>query len=255
MGVRVRTIVLGLVVTAFSVRPAAAQDLEEAVRSFDDGNQRYRQGDHRGALESYSRAVDAGFVSGALFLNMGNSYYRLDDVGNAVRYYERAYELIPQSDELRHNLQIVRSETVDQFSRLPQPFWTSAWRWVVQTFGADVLLAAGILFYFVAAGTVALRIRSGRTSWRRRVLAVAASLAIVLITAGFAASFREESMQRGVILVDEVPLLEAPEGPRSGPDIHEGLVLDVIGSEETWFEVRLPNGVKGWVRSEAVGII
>lgn len=253
-----RPFILALLTSLIAVSsPTAAscQALERAVRHFDEGNLRYRQGEFRGALTSYEKAIDEGFVSGALYFNMGNAYFRLDEMGQAIRYFEKAAEIMPRSAELEHNLQLVRSQAVDQFSRLPDPFWKSGWRFVVGLFGPTGLFAVGLIFYFTAVVVLALRIRSGQTPWRRRILSVSVALAIVFVGAGFSASVEHQSASRAVVLIDEVTLLEAPEGARSDLNIHEGLVVDVVRSRDGWVEVRLPNGAKGWVRSEVLGLI
>lgn len=234
---------------------ANAQVLESAVRHFDEGNIRFGQGDFLGALSNYERAIEEGFVSGALYFNMGNTYYRLDEIGQAIRYYEKAAEIMPRSPELIHNLEIVREQLVDQFSRLPEPFWKVWWRTVVRLFGITGLLVVGLIFYFAAAAALALRIRGGQTPWRRRVLTLSLILAGVFVAAGFSASIDAQTASRAVVILDEVALLEAPEGARSDLEIHEGLVVHVVESRDGWMEVRLPNGATGWVRRDTLGMI
>ena len=253
-----RTAFTVLLVFGIGLLPAGVtfgQTLEEAVRHFDEGNIRYEQGDFRGALESYERARDAGFVSGALFFNMGNAYYRLDELGQAVRFYHKAAEIMPQSAGLDHNLTIVREESADQFSRLPAPIWRVAWREFVRLFGMTGLFIVGFVFYLAAMVVLALRIRSGQTAWRRRILTASVALALVFLTAGFAASVESAKPGRAVVLLDEVTLLDAPDGGRSDLEIHEGLVVDIVRERDGWMEVRLPNGATGWIRGDTVGRI
>lgn len=254
---------MGLIVTSLLVSllglytssTSSAQSVDDAVRHFDEGNIRYQQGDFYGAVTNYGRAAEEGFVSGALFFNMGNAFYRLDETGQAVRYYEKAAGLLPRSAELDHNLRMVREQSIDQFSRLPEPFWKSWWQAVVERFGSTTLFGIGMIFYLSVAAVLALRIRRGQTPWRRRGLAVFASIAVVFLVAGFAASVQDQTSSRAVVLIDEVTLLETPEGARSDLEIHEGLVVNVLVNQDGWMEVRLPNGATGWVRSEALGLI
>lgn len=246
------TVVLLLILCA---RPLVAEDLKEAVRNFDEGNRHYRQGEYREAVDRYQRAIDEGFVSGALLFNMGNAYFRLDEIGQAIRYYEKAAEVIPESTALRHNLAIARAQTIDQFSQLPKPIWETWWQWVIRTFGSSALFAMGVAFYLAAAVTVAIRIRDGQSPWRRRILTFTAVLAIVFISTGFAASVEEQTARRAVVLSDEVTLRESPDGAASDTEIHEGLVVHVATPKADWIEIRLPNGVRGWVPAASLGVI
>ncbi len=55
------------------------------------------------------------------------------------------------------------------------------------------------------------------------------------------------------------PSLDVRSGPgETNPqlaEIHEGLKISVLGGREGWFQVRLPNGLTGWVRETDVAII
>jgi len=250
-----RTRLTVLLLLFLCVHPLAAEDLKEAVRNFDDGNLHYRQGQYSDAVDRYQRAIDAGFVSGALLFNMGNTYFRLDEIGQAIRYYEKAAEVIPESTALRHNLAIAHAQTIDQFSQLPKPIWEAWWQWLIRTFGSSALFAVGVTFYVAAAATVAIRIRDRQTPWRRRILTFTAVLAIVFISTGFAASVEEQTARRAVVLADEVTLRESPDGTASDTEIHEGLVVYLATAKADWIEIRLPNGVRGWVPAASLGVI
>ena len=232
-----------------------AQELGVAVSDFDEGNRRFRMGDFSGAVDSYERALNHGYASEALYYNMGNAYFRLDQIGQAIRHYEKARRLAPATAELQHNLSIAREQTVDSFSRLPEPFWMPAWSAVQRTVGSFGLFAIGVLFYLIGCGALALRIRTGQTPWRRRIATVGLILAACFISFGFASSAGEVRDVEGVVLVDETTLLENPNGDSSNLDVHEGLVVQIESTSGEWTQVRLPNGTRGWLRSEDLGEI
>lgn len=235
--------------------PAATQELGVAVSDFDEGNRRYRMGDYQGAVDSYERALNHGFASEALYFNLGNAYFRLDQIGEAIRYYEKARRLAPDTPELQHNLSIAREQTVDTFSRLPEPFWVPVWSAVHRTVGSFGLFAIGTLFYLIGCGALALRIRTGQTPWRRRIATAGLILAVCFISFGFASSANEVRDVEGVVLVEETTLREGPDGESSNLDVHEGLVVQIESTTGEWTQVRLPNGTRGWLRSEDLGEI
>ena len=68
--------------TALPTSNAVAQ-LSEAARAFDAGNQHYAEGAYQKALATYERALENGYTGGALYYNMGNAYYRLDELGRS----------------------------------------------------------------------------------------------------------------------------------------------------------------------------
>lgn len=238
------------------VLPAHAQ-LTQSMRHFDEGNRRYAEGDYRGALAAYEQAVGGGYVSGALYYNMGNAYYRIDALGQAVRYYEKARRLLPDDVRLRHNLQIVQARRVDQLSEIPEPFWHVWWRTLVAAAGVYGLLVAGLVLYLGAALLLMHRIWTGaRGPWHRRAMRTSAAAGLLLLVLAFTASVERQTDRRGVIVAAETTLRAAPR-----PDaedtmrIHEGLPVDVLRDGATWLQVRLPNGTTGWVETRTVAEI
>ena len=59
-----------------------------------------------------------------------------------------------------------------------------------------------------------------------------------------------------VIVADRATLREAPQDVAlSDLDIDEGVRLDVLGQQESWLEVRLPNGITGWIQADTAADI
>ncbi len=232
-----------------------AQGVGVAVSYFDEGNRLYREGDYRGALRSYERALEQGYASDALYFNMGNAYFRLDRIGQAIRHYEKARRMGSDRPELTHNLEIARELTIDTFSRLPAPFWTRIWRSIVRATGAGGLFGAGLILYIVGCAALAVRIRKGPSPWLRRITTVTFLVGIVLVASGLAASAEVGSSPSAVVLAREALILKDPSGASADVVVHEGLVVDVVSSSGQWAEIRLPNGTRGWMQAEDLGEI
>ncbi|MDZ4701953.1 MAG: tetratricopeptide repeat protein [Rhodothermales bacterium] len=229
-------------------RLASAQ-VSEAIMAFDSGNQLYRDGQYTEAITAYTRALDLGYTSGVLYFNIGNAYFRLDELGQAIRYYEKSRLLMPESHELLHSLGIARARTVDQFSRVPRPIWVVYWDSFVARTAGRWLFWPGMIVYALVLGLLAFRVRRGsRNPWLRRLLAVSALGALVLLGAAFAASIQAERRHMAVVLAPQSALRDAPT-PNAAValTVHEGLLVEILGNAEPWVEVRLPNGARGWV--------
>lgn len=230
---------------------AAAQP-EAAGRALAAGNQRYEQGDYRGALDAYHQALEAGYTSGALYLNMGNAYYRLDELGQAVRFYERARRYRPDDPALHHNLEIVRERLADRFTPVPEPSWLRAWHRVA-AWGPGVFFWPGLVLYALFTALLAHRIWTRtRNAWHRRALTASLLLGLVLLALAFSVSLTPAVEHQAVVIADETALRDQPlDGAQTDLFVHEGTLLDVIGGQRTWLQVRLPNGVTGWVEAGA----
>ena len=246
----------GAIVLATSLlfAPVARAGLTEAVQAFDQGNRHYAVGNYEAAVQAYEQAISEGYVSAALFHNLGNAYYRQDELGEAVLSYERARRISPGDSQVLHNIALTRERTVDRFTRLPVPYWQQAWRFVVRHVGAWGLFALGIVFWFVAAATLIRRILHGSNApWLRRTMAASLLSGVVFLGSAYAASFDRQLGRQGVVVSDRVDLRTAPSDSSALElEVHEGVMVDLLEARSDWALVRLPNGVRGWASMGAI---
>ncbi len=86
----------------------------EAGRSFAEGNDRYEAQEYAAALSAYREVLAHGYASPELFLNLGNSAYRIGEPGWAAYYYEQALRRAPSDPDIRSNLEQARREALGE---------------------------------------------------------------------------------------------------------------------------------------------
>ena len=65
-------------------------------------------------LMRFERIVREGGISnGKLYYNIGNTYFRMKDIGRAILNYRRAEQFIPNDPNLRQNLNFARANRAD----------------------------------------------------------------------------------------------------------------------------------------------
>ena len=62
---------------------------------FKAGNDHYAQGRFQEAIDAYKRILDQKVESAALYYNLANAHYKLNNVAPTVYYYEKALLLNP----------------------------------------------------------------------------------------------------------------------------------------------------------------
>ncbi len=129
--------------------PAVAQ-----VEFYQEGNRLYQEGDFEEALASYLRLVEAGFESGEVYYNIGNTYFKLADLARSILYYERARRLLPGDADVQANLDLARSLTVDEIEPLPRFWLFSAVEGWVELLPRTLLIAVVAASYLVEDGRV-----------------------------------------------------------------------------------------------------
>ncbi len=243
---RIPPLILGFVIL-LSPGPALAQS-SETVRRYDDGTRRLEAGDYAGAVAAYEEVLATGTASRALYYNMGIAQYRLDRLGQAVRYFEKVLAVEPGDRLAQHNLDIVRSKLTDRITRLPEPVWRRFGRFVVHTFGTSGLFSIGAAAWLALASIVALVVRRGRaTDWMRRGILVSASVAVLFLGAAFIGSAVPPSGERSVVVAETATLASSAGSAEPVQELHEGTVVEVLETREGWARVRLLNGTTGWI--------
>jgi tetratricopeptide (TPR) repeat protein len=243
-----RTLAVGAVVVAGLAPWLGHTQPIETLQAFDEANGLYEEGAFAAARDAYERVLATGYSSGVLYFHLGNTHFRLDEIGQAIRFYEKAYRLIPNDTALRHNLQVARARTADP-SRLPPSFWVPWWYKLAGRTGTMDLFLLGLVGYVVASLLAGYRIWYRDTSpWLRRGLSVAVAASVIFVSAAFLSSLGNAVDRRTVVIVSQATVLQAPSvGASVEATVREGHILRVLQEREGWVHVRLGNGVSGWI--------
>ena len=238
-----------LTVTSAPV-PLHAQD-----ELFEEGNRLYQQEDYQGALANYLRIREAGFESPDLHYNIGNAYFKANELGRAILYYERARRLAPNDADILANLELARALGADEIVPLPRFWLFRVGSWWMNLFPRSLLIGLTAAGYLMAAGAVVMLVlRLGAAAWARRA-AVAGGIAVLVL--GTTLTVRETGLgqpRHGVVLAAEVGVQSAPSDDPALQlfVIHEGTRVRVDRRSDEWLEVVLDDGKVGWVRAEVL---
>ena len=220
------------------------------------GNTYYREGAYDKAIEEYKKLVDEGYVGTSLFYNLGNANYRIGKIGYAILYYEKALELSPSDEDVKHNLDFAHLSTVDRIQPLPRFFlfdWWEAllglfsdngWAYVVFVFYLLVILLAGAYSYSKTVKEQKIFFFSSIAG----VFLLAFSISLLVIKVK-----REATLKSGVIVEQAVTVKFSPDSQSTDAFmIHEGLKVNLEDQLDNWIKIRLADGKVGWVLEENV---
>lgn len=70
----------------------------------------YEDGHHEEAIQIYEQIVSTGVRDSRVFYNLGNAYFQNGDIGRAILNYERASEITPRDQDIKHNMALARAE-------------------------------------------------------------------------------------------------------------------------------------------------
>ena len=81
---------------------------EVALKDPDKSKQLYKS-----AVLKYKSLIKQGIKNPDLYTNLGNAYFFSGDKGRSLLNYHRAYRLNPSDENINHNIEFLRTQTVD----------------------------------------------------------------------------------------------------------------------------------------------
>lgn len=247
-----RLLVMAVVVAA-SLMAGATQVQAVTKQNADDA---YSKGNYQQAIADYRELLKGG-ESAAIYFNLGNAYYRSENIPQALLAYERAALLDPSDRAVRLNLEFVRSKTIDKVATSGASFFTVAYRSV-----ADLTDLAGwtalSVTSFVLALLLALAYLFGSAMWLRKTGFFGAVAALVLFVCSTLFAWQQHYRLThcdGAIVT--APVVNVKKTPSvSSADafvVHEGTRVTVTDSTmKDWCSVTLDDGREGWLRKSSI---
>jgi tetratricopeptide (TPR) repeat protein len=232
---------------------------QESQQLFHQGNSLYQDGLFLEALETYHQITDGGYENGPLYFNMGNCYYKLNDIGHAILYYEKARKFFPGDEDLKANLVLANLAVMDKIEPLPQFILIRAARGIIYLLPLNVLLwvAAGLYLFFMGFFILRNVVRS--TSLRKFFMQTGIVVAILCIVSGLLLIGQiadAKNRIEAVIMENKVDVKGSPsdEGVEVFT-IHQGTKVRIDQESGDWVEIVLADGKVGWVKRDVFEII
>lgn len=225
----------------------------------EEADSAYVEGNYKKAISLYNSLLSEG-ISYELYYNLGNAYYRLDDMTHAVLNYERALQLAPGDSDVRFNLQMARSKTIDKIVPESEMFFVTWYRSLVNMASVDGWGVMALIMLGMAV-VLALLYLFANALWLRKIGFFGAALAIFMFFVGNLLAWQQKhnmvSQKGAIIMGSAVNVKSTP--ANNGTDLfilHEGTKVTII--DETmrdWKEVRVADGKQGWIEAKQIEII
>ena len=203
------------------------------------------QADSAYAAEKYEEAIPIYMAllkegeHADIYYNLGNCYYKTDRLALAILNYERAALLDPGSSDVRFNLELARSKTIDKITPESEMFFVTWYKNIIDMMSMDGWARTGIVAFVLACVLILVFFLGNKVVWKKL---------------GF---FGALVMLAVVVMSSSVVVKSTPN--ESGTDLfvlHEGTRVEIIDdSMKEWKEIRLADGKVGWMPTEAMEVI
>ena len=219
----------------------------------------YVRGEYQQAVKDYEVLLKQG-ASADLYYNLGNAYYRTENITRAVLNYERALLLSPGDRDIRFNLQMARSKTIDKITPEQDMFFITWYRSLVNLTSVDGWADVALISLALAIVLALLYLFSERI-WLRKVGFFGAIILIVFFLLSNVFAHQQKDLlvhRRGAIVT--APAVTVKSTPaKQGTDLfilHEGTKVTITdGSMKDWKGIRLADGKEGWIETSQIELI
>ena len=228
-----------------------------SINLFQLGCKQYAQQEYEEALNSFVQLSRMG-ESASLFYNIGNCYYRLDSLGKALAYYERALRIDPTDKDIQRNIDVVRAQTIDNIEIENDGFFNHMIDGISSVWSSNAWAVLSVVFWGILLFSIGAYLVAPAEKLRRCAVLLSVFSVICFVCAVFFSrwqmSRQEENSEAVVIKTAEVK--SSPEKlSKSVLLLHDGTKVVVTDSLNDFFEIKMNNNSRGWVLKSDVEVI
>lgn len=233
--------------TCAEAQTKAAADSAYAAEKYDE------------AIKLYSGLLKEG-TNADIYYNLGNCYYKTDRIAHAILNYERAFLLEPSDADIRFNLELARTKTVDKIIPESEMFFITWFKSLVNIMSMDAWAYTGVVAFVLTCILAFIFYFSNRVLMKKIGFFGAATMFILVVLSNVFAwrqHVAQNSRTGAVVMVTSVVVKSTPN--ESGTDLfvlHEGTRVEIIdASMKDWKEIRLADGKVGWMPAQSIEVI
>ncbi|MFH1052027.1 MAG: tetratricopeptide repeat protein [bacterium] len=225
----------------------------------DRANVLYSKGEYQEALDIYQELIRQGYSSLELNYNIGNTYFKLNKIPDAILFYERAKRLAPDDEDLDFNLKVANLKIVDKINTVPKLFFIEWYDYLSEMYSSTtwsyfIIIFIWLTFIFLAGYYLIWNIAVRKMSF----FASAASLIIAVFCIIFAIeqSRMEQSLDEAIIFSPSVYIKSSPDKESTDLFIlHEGTKVKILDEVGNWKKIKISDGNIGWLPNKTIEII
>ena len=220
----------------------------------------YRQNSFAESIKLYESEIGKNKQikkeSPELYYNLGNAYFRDNQIAKAILNYERALLLDPGDSDIRHNLRFAKTRIEDKIDSADS-FFVNQWiRSIQNLYTANRWAMIGIVLFLILIIAVGSYVISTQITVRKiSFYSGIVLLALAIIANAFAFKQKNKIVNRstGIVMSASVSIYTSPDAHSQELfRLHEGSKVRIKREEGNWFEIVIANGSVGWLQKKNI---
>ena len=227
---------------------------------FSSGVDLYNQGKYLEAISQFELVIENGEHSYALYFNLGNSFYKINDIANSILFYEKSLKLDPTDKDVINNLKMVNNAIIDDIAKIPESFINNQFSKLSNNFSYSTWGLISIIFSFSFLLIFVLYFFSKEPIVKRTSFALLFILSLLIGSTLKISldSYEKNHLEKYAIIFSSKIEIKAEPNMRSENllTLHMGTKVKIINNfNDEWLKIKLVNGQEGWISKNEIKII
>lgn len=233
---------------------------ESIITSKAHADSLYSSGAYEEAIAAYKHIIEDKGFSPELYYNLGNSYYKLNDMAHAILNYERGLKLDPSDSDLRYNLSIARSKIQDKSSSPSEFFIVAWWKSFSNLLSLNQLKLSGLICFLLFLASLIYKSIHKKETDKPYMKYISILLFVLFLLCNLSAYQQYRtivSTRCGIVISESVNVKSSPsKNSMDLFEIHSGTRLTILdNSMKEWLEIRYEDDKEGWIEKESIELI
>jgi tetratricopeptide (TPR) repeat protein len=227
---------------------------QEAGTILSKAEQLYQNGQFGEAADELEKIAASGVGDPDILYNLGNAYFKANQLGPAMAAYVGALSLEPGDADIRANLRHAQKSIPDKLTAFAESspleivfFWS---RWLTarqQLYGGTVLATLVLLLWAISM------LYSGRNLRPLRTLLSLAGVMALILFGGLGYRLWSSS-EMGAVVSEVAEVYSAPtrQAGQKLFDLREGAPFWIADQSADWLKIRISDGKSGWINEQDI---
>ena len=212
---------------------------------FLNANKDYANEQYLEAIAKYDSIIINNLESPELYYNLGNCYFKTNEIHKAIYYYEKTLKHNPNYNDAKENLSLCQSKLIDKIDVMPELFYKRIWGEIKNSISFNTwFILTLISIWMMLLFSIYSLFKSKNNIVEISLLSV--SLILFIITISVNKDYVND--RSAIIYTTSTDIMSAPsEKSTKLFTLHIGTKLKINDQIGDWVNINIANGNKGWV--------
>ncbi len=223
---------------------------------FQRGVEYYKEGNYIEAIKEWEK-LEEEYNDWRIYYNIGNAYVKLNNVGFAMVYYERALKIHPKEKRIKENISFLKMKLKDKISEEPKNPLRNTLEEIYNNLNFNFVFNSFLIIFILLNVLIFLNLLIPEKIPKSSVIIFSFMIALLILMGIFLIHFwQKEKIMYGILTEPSISVKSEPlEEATDLFLIHEGIKVKIFEEVENWYRIGIPNGMSGFIPKKVVEVI